>query len=1396
MGFDENNCNTGDYLAGSDKNNCDADDYLAGLDIGPGTIGHAETDMNYNLLRVNGKTCWGSCTFPSADTAKERRINRGSRRRLNRRNTRIKAVQKIFNNEISKIDPGFFQRLNESRYTPEDKKDINGNVPSKAYCLFADQAYTDRTYHNQFPTVYHLLDYLRTTSETPDIRLVYLGIANMMKHRGHNLVKGDMKEATKFSPIFLNAINTIQAEELGFETLTCTSELLDKVQAILTEKKKKKKGENSWKTEPTKEKKLITVLGASTPSEKAVVKLIVGNAGSLADLFQDNSLSDLNPIKLSDDTLEETLSDVLGEQYHIIEVLKAVYDWTILSSILSVYSCISEAKKALYDKHKSDLKNLKYIVKKYLPDKYEEVFQSSSTGVKKSEALNNYAAYVGIVRYKGEKQYIAKTSKADFYKYIEALIKDITAGNANDQQIIDNIKDDITAETFMPKQRTSANSIIPYQLYLYELDGIIANLQNRVPILKRHGEEIRNIFISRIPYYIGPLNGVNKNNQRSNWLELKPEAEGPLYPWNILDKVDEDKTASNFITRMVGHCTYLPREDVLPKYSLLYSKFSVLNELNPLKIDGKLLSPEEKQHIYNDLFKKHRNVTSAKLHAYLVENGLASKKSVITGIDGNFKSSLVAYHDFKSKFPDLPLSEDDIDEIIYDITLFGGNTHLIIDQLHQRFPFISDEDCKTISRLGYKGWGNLSKRLLVDIKASKADEPADTNTMSIIDRMWQTNDTLMQILSCKYRYGKIVSQEFEQQTAKTVKELLNSLSLSPATKRPIYQVIKIMTEMRKAHGRDPKRIFIEMARDNQASNVTISRREQLTKLYMKLKNSKEYKPIFASGEIDEMLQELGKTSDVELRKDHIFLYFLQLGHCLYTGEKIQNRNNRLKWDIDHLYPQSKIFDDSLDNKILVNRTKNIDKDNVVPIAASIRNDMADIWAKMFKFKLISQEKYNRLIRSTALTDDEKASFINRQLVETRQSTKVIATILKAMFPNTDIVYVKAGLVTKFRGEFGFTKIRELNDLHHAKDAYLNIVVGNTYFTKFTNNPFQFIQEQKRRKKDYSVKVKAIFKGPYDVKRGDEIAWEHGENGTIATVKAMMARNDVLLTHRPFNVTGAFYKVQPLKKGKGQKPLKTADPRLANINKYGGYDKTAGSYAVVVKHVKKKKVVKTIEMIPVLMKEKLKTTTDIESYLSSIGFQNPQVLLKLPMWSLLEFNGYRCLLTGRSNNTLVVHNAVPLIISESDEKLVKKILLVTQLINANNAKKKSNKKENVDIQIAQELKIENSELEALYDLFYKKISEGKWSVLHSATIEKLKNGREEFDRLSLDDKCIVLVSILQLFQTPCKIASLKLLKQKDAQIKKILNEIKDNIPFYVIYQSATGLRETKVDLTKL
>ena len=134
-------------------------EYYLGLDMGTGSVGWAVTDPEYHILRRHGKALWGVRLFESASTAEERRMFRTGRRRLDRRNWRIQILQEIFAEEIYKIDQGFFLRMKESKYYPEDKRDINGKCPELPYALFVDDDFTDRDYHKKFPTIYHLRRY-------------------------------------------------------------------------------------------------------------------------------------------------------------------------------------------------------------------------------------------------------------------------------------------------------------------------------------------------------------------------------------------------------------------------------------------------------------------------------------------------------------------------------------------------------------------------------------------------------------------------------------------------------------------------------------------------------------------------------------------------------------------------------------------------------------------------------------------------------------------------------------------------------------------------------------------------------------------------------------------------------------------------------------------------------------------------------------------------------------------------------------------------------------------------------------------------------------------------------------------------------------------------------------
>ena len=162
-------------------------EYFLGFDIGTGSVGYAVTDLFYNLIKINRKYAWGSVLFDTSNGAEERRINRTNRRRYRREKERLALLRELFEEEICKIDRGFFIRLQESKFVFEDKKDENGNKPELPYGLFIDENFTDVDYYREFPTIFHLRKKLIEGDKDYDVRLVFLAIAHILKHRGHFL---------------------------------------------------------------------------------------------------------------------------------------------------------------------------------------------------------------------------------------------------------------------------------------------------------------------------------------------------------------------------------------------------------------------------------------------------------------------------------------------------------------------------------------------------------------------------------------------------------------------------------------------------------------------------------------------------------------------------------------------------------------------------------------------------------------------------------------------------------------------------------------------------------------------------------------------------------------------------------------------------------------------------------------------------------------------------------------------------------------------------------------------------------------------------------------------------------------------------------------------------------
>lgn len=896
-----------------------AEKIYLGLNVGTNSIGYAVTDEQYNLLKFNGNDAWGSIVFDAASSNEDRRNHRLVRRNLDRRQQRIVWLQEIFAKEISKVDDRFFIRLSESFRWREDVQD--------QYVFFNDKEYTDVQYMKENPTIHHLICELMDNKAPHDVRLVYLACAWLIAHRGHflnNLNVEKLDEIMDISSVYQNFINYFT--ENGYKRPWGEIDV-----SALAEALKRRSGVTA------KTKELLKILLNGKKPEKSgteefpfsqdsIIRLLAGGQCKLKDVFCKEEYLDLGSISLDmDEDKFGEISGSIGEDYDLLMALRGLYDWSVLADLLNGHSkTISAAKVQMYEQHKEDLRVLKYFMHKYLPGKYNEVFRKAKA--------DNYVAYTGHMDKETASQLKKKANVEDFSRYIQKLVRSINP-EEKDQQTYQDMCERLELKCFLPKQRSTNNRVIPHQLYEYELIRILKNASLYLPFLNevRNGvseiDKVVSIFRYKLPYYVGPLN----EESSFAWISRK---QGKITPWNFKDMVDEDTSENVFIRRMTNKCTYLPGEDVLPKDSLCYQKFMVLNELNNLKIDGRKVPVEVKQGIYHELFEKKKKVRRKDIEEYLISNNYLAKGSteLISGIDEQVHSCLSSYSAFRNLLSREILSENDVEKII-ERASYAEDKSRVKKWLRKEYPDLSQDDVRYITKIKIKEFGKLSRTFLTELKGCNKQDGEMTTILRI---MWETNDNLMEILSDKYTFREAVeafTQEYYTGKKKSLKERLDEMRVSNSVRRPVYRTLAVVKDIEKAFGK-PDKIFVEMTRGGQTDQKrkrTKSRKQQILDLYDKCKDDVH--------DLMQQLESMGEYADSRLQSDRLYLYFMQFGKCAYSGAHIgfdQLMAGSVEYDIDHIYPQSYVKDDSLNNKVLVLSDLNGTKDNIYPVSPEIR----------------------------------------------------------------------------------------------------------------------------------------------------------------------------------------------------------------------------------------------------------------------------------------------------------------------------------------------------------------------------------------------------------------------------------------------------------------------------
>lgn len=1180
--------------------------YYIGLDLGTDSLGWAVSNENYDLIRLKGKTAFGARIFSSAEDCKKRRMFRSSRRRLQRRKYRIYLLNQLLAEDINKVDSTFFERLKYSYLVLDDKskKNISRNL------LFKTRQ-QEVEFYKKYPTIWHLRNALINNNHKlhddalSDIRNVYLALHHIIKYRGNflsdgniNLKEMDLSLFDRLNKLFCLYIEDNDNIDVDFDVIQKSD--YDKITKILEDKQ----------TNKIQKKKCLKSLFKMDYAKDLIecfYTLIVGGDYDISKITNGESLK--ISFEKNYDEYEEIIKNELNENFEIIQIAKQIYDHILLKNLIGDKKSISEVMVEVYETHKQDLKLLKDVIigidkENGNHDLYKSIF--------KNEGKNNYSAFVH------------HNSDND-----RITIDDF---NVEIGKILDSNKDKIEEKAYQYlKEKTEkkkllqiianvSTSLIPHQLHLIELKIILDNAKKIYPTILENEDKIIKLFKFRVPYYFGPLDSrsINSNVDR--------KSNKTITPWNVEEIIDYSKTKTNFMKKLTSNCSYLYDCKVLPRASLIIEDYQIYDRLNALKINGAQLDLETKNKLYLKIISQNKT-TIQSLKNYL-KNSEGFKGNVLfDGIkeDVPFEASS---HALLRKCFDLEKDFDLLERCIFLATIYADDKKAYFEEVENEFPTLTKEQYNNLKSITPKKWSRLSKELLTELYY--VDENGVTH--SILSLMKNTNKNFQQILFDKeYKFNLLIdSKNKEMSGEKTDNEIINNIleNVPAITRRCINQTILVLDDIVKASKKEPAKIMIEVTRNEEKDKKEKDSRKKEVENFLNsiIKDSKnEYYKNQASKLVDEL--NYIENDANKLKGKHLYLYFKQMGCDMYTGEVINIHDvlNSNMYDTDHIIPQSLIKDDSLDNLVLVKRTINQTvKKDLYPIPRDIKTQkVKDLWKYLFSIKAISEKKYNNLIREKEITFEEIEQFVNRQINVIDYANISIKNILEIKYPNTKIIFSKSHYPSFLRKELNIVKNRDLNDAHHAVDAYLNVVCGNILSTRFNDI-----------RKIYELKISGNKDKSTTFNMESVLLCEINKQKLFDKIKNNSFRHDALVTYKVDYNNGALYKQTIYKASNDESliPIHTGKEfsEFNDTAKYGGYKSLSSSKMSVVTYTEKGKLYKKIISRKIIYDKQINND---EEYLKKIlgDVSNPKSICDLYLNQKIEYDGGIYLLYTSNEN---------------------------------------------------------------------------------------------------------------------------------------------------------------------
>lgn len=360
---------------------------------------------------------------------------------------------------------------------------------------------------------------------------------------------------------------------------------------------------------------------------------------------------------------------------------------------------------------------------------------------------------------------------------------------------------------------------------------------------------------------------------------------------------------------------------------------------------------------------------------------------------------------------------------------------------------LDEETIEKLSKIDMKGYGHLSLHVLREILPYLEEGIVYSDAMQ--------------------KAGHNHSEHnFEKQKFLGTKEVYDAIGgvTSPVVKRALSQTVKVIDAVIRQYG-SPYAINIELARD---MSMTKDERDKLKK-----ENDARAAKNEAIRENIAKLNAMPNSTNVLKYK----LYEEQDHKCAYSMETL-DINHLFEdgyYEIDHIIPYSRSFDDSFNNKVLVLKRENQNKRNSTPVEyfERIGRDYDEVLAF---WKAVYQKRNRKKLEFLQKKEINESEWKNRALNDTRYASRMLANLIKdyLLFDEKSkdkygrVETVKGAITSYLRRFWGVQKIREDGDKHHAVDAA--IIACVTPKTKNKIERYNQIKESRKMRNGQYVLV--------------------------------------------------------------------------------------------------------------------------------------------------------------------------------------------------------------------------------------------------------------------------------------------------------------------------------------